>query len=224
MLTRVVVISSVIESRFDKTSRKLDIFDKDQTDERAAIGKLLQRAKDSKTEFVRTDGTYQEFKTFAELCISCVVRNDSWKLNFSRVNLNKFVTIEDECLAMLILENNAEEWIEQVENSEGNKPAKKRRLTKYTGKGRKVDGTKKGWTLEGKRRFNVMFDQVLKDRENVTSKQREENLMKDWSGEQTDRDLKLRAGAVTNNEQELQEEMKRMREEDEFIPRCSIGI
>ena len=31
---------------------------------------------------------------------------------------------------------------------------------------------KKGWKLEGKKRFNEMFDQVQKDRDDVTSKQR----------------------------------------------------
>lgn len=208
----------------DRNSRKLDIFEPDQTDERAAIGHLLQRAKDKKVEYVRRDGTYQELKLFAEACLSAVMMNQVWKMNFVRVKISQFVTLEDEALALLILENNVEEWIEQAERKEGEKPAKKRRLTRYTGKGRKIDGTKKGWSLEGKERFNAIFDVLEKERKSETSKQREDNLMKDWGGERDDKDLKLRAAVVTDNAEQLKKEMERIREEEKFVPRCSYRV
>ena len=214
----------VIKHRFNEQSKKLDIFDGGQTEERGAIGKLLQRAKDSKLEYIRKDGTYHEMKIFVELCVSSVISYESWSLNCTRISLSNFVTMADEALALLILENNVKEWIEQVEKKEGEKPAKKRRLTKYTGMGRKIDGTKKGWSLEGKMRFNAIFDVVQRDRSSETSKQREENMMKDWGGERTEKDLRVRAGAVTDNDEQLALEMKRMREEDLFVPRTCIGL
>ena len=142
---------SVLKTRLIRNTKDLDIFEKDQTDERKAIGLLIQRARDKKVEFIRTEGSYEELKLCAELCIGSVTSTDFWKQNYSRVPLSKFITVADEALTLLILENNVNEWIEQVEEKETENPSKKRRLTRYTGKGRKIDGTKKGWSLEGKK-------------------------------------------------------------------------
>ena len=49
-------------------------------------------------------------------------------------------------------------------------------------------------------------------------------MMKDWGGERTEKDLRVRAGAVTDNDEQLALEMKRMREEDLFVPRTCIGL
>ena len=224
ILTNVHFLVKVLKTRLDDNTKKLNIYDPDQTDKDKAIGLLLQRAIDKKVEFVRSDGTYEELKLCAELCFSNVKARDFWKNNCRMVPLSKFVTVSDEALTLLILENNCEEWIAQVQLKETQNPAKKRRLTRYTGKGRKIDGTKKGWTLEGKKRFNEIFDVIITQRNLETSKSRESNLMKDWGGAAEEKSLRLRAGATSKKEEEIQKEMDRIREEEMFVPRTSFGV
>ena len=224
VLTKLISLLKVLKKRVNETTKKLNIHEPDQTDKDKAIGLLLQRAIDKKVEFVRSEGSYEEFKLCAELCFSNVKTREFWKNNCSRVPVSKFITVADEALTLLILENNCEEWIAQVELKETQNPAKKRRLTRYTGKGRKVDGTKKGWTLEGKKRFNDIFDVIKNQRKLETSTSRESNMMKEWGGAAEEKSLRLRAGATSNKEEEIQKEMDRIREEENFVPRYSFGV
>ena len=207
-----------------KNTKKLDIFDKDQTEDKKAIGLLIQRAKDKKVEFIRSEGEYEEMKLCTELCIASSVSHDMWRQNYSRVPISKFITVADEAITLLILENNVKEWVEQVEEKETQNPPKKRRLTRYTGKGRKIDGTKKGWSLEGKKRYNEIFDKILEDRRSESSKSREKSMMKDWGSAMSEKDLRMRASAAATRSDEVQKEMERIREEDQFVPRTSFGV
>ena len=66
---------------------------------------------------------------------------------------------------------------------------KNNRKTKYTHRGQQNDGTRKGWSLEGKKRFKTIFTNIKIERERLTSKEREERLLKEWrneAGEQKD--------------------------------------
>ena len=219
------MVSLVLEHRVEKSTGKLNVYNQDLSEKDKAIGKVLRRAIDKKVEFFRTDSaTYEEFKVLAELCLSSVISSASWKANFSRVKLSNLLTVADEALALIVLENNVEEWIAQVEGKEQEKPSKKRKLTRYTGKGRKIDGTKKGWSMEGKRRYNLIFDEVVKNRNGEFSKSRETDLLKDWGNNAAEMDLRLRAVAVNNKEEEIKREMERIREEENFVPRTSFGL
>ena len=215
---------SVLKTRLDKNTGKLNVYDADQTEEQKAIGLLLRHALDRKVELVRGDGTYEEFKICAELCMSSLIGKEFWRQNYSRVELSKYITIADEAIALLILENNVEEWIKQVETKETEKPAKKRRVTRYTGKGRNLDGRKKGWSLEGKERYNKIFDVIEKERKGEKSISREKDLIKDWGGCATEKELRWRAiGAANGKEEEIKKEMERIREEEKFVPRNSLN-
>lgn len=122
-------------------------------------------------------GNDDVFQLCAEICFPCMVPNQTWKNNHQHVLLSKIVTIADEALALVVLENNFLEWIEIAK---GNEIDKKSRKTKYTHGGVNHDGTKKGWTLEGKLRFNCIFDEVQRQRETRTSKQLEARIKAIW--------------------------------------------
>lgn len=150
----------------------------------------------------------------AEMCLAVMTGREEWKLNHRKIHLSNFITIADEALALVVLENNLAEWTAQITNNETS-PPKKRRKTKYTGNGVREDGTKKGWSLEGKRRFNDIYDNVEKARAMAMSKDMEEKLMKEWDDEWKKSDKKEKERS--NSNEELNEQ--RMREEEEFVPR-----
>ncbi len=95
------------------------------------------------------------------------------------VGIKDLLTLSDESLALIILENNYEEWIDKAK---GKAIDKANRKTKYTHGGQRNNGTRKGWSLEGRKRFNMIFKQVKVERERVESRQREDRLMKEWAG------------------------------------------
>ena len=117
------------------------------------------------------------FRLCAELCFPWMVSKQTWKNNHQHVAISSLITIADEALALLILENNYLEWMELAKGKEIDKDT---RLTKYTHGGINSDGTKKGWTLEGKLRFNYIFDATKKERDKRNSKQMEAHIQKIW--------------------------------------------
>ena len=131
-----------------------------------------------KIENYRNEGTYQEFKTIVDLCLKNMVSAKHWKTNHSQIEVSGVVTHADEALALLVLENNLEEWIEKAK---GNTIEKDNRLTKYTNLGTRHNGTKKGWSLQGLKRFNEIFKAVKLERQRETSKDREKKLMEEWN-------------------------------------------
>ena len=149
--------------------------------------------------------TADAFRLYAEIFLKNTIRKRDWRLKHTRQNLRGFVTVADESLALIILENNVIEWIHEategaeyimtppppavvnVEQQEKgyteessldgaasrsssdtsnprtrtttNKRNKKRKKTRtlYTHGGINADGTKKGWTIEGIKRYNVIM-------------------------------------------------------------------
>ena len=115
-----------------------------------------------------------------------------WKEGRSNKTVSNLFTVADEALTILVLENNAKEWLEVVED-----PAyeRKRGDTKYTDTAffpkqtrqgtnskRKVARKAKinrGWNASGLRRYNKLYAQTRKNREGacgMNSMQWEENL------------------------------------------------
>ena len=142
------------------------------------IFNLIKSLDEDRIHNIRDTNDVQLFKLCAEICFPCLVSKTTWKNNHQHVVLSKLITIADESLALLILENNYLEWIELAKGNEIDKKAP--RLTKYTHGGTNRDGTKKGWSLEGKIRFNKVFDEVQVQRDKRSSKQMETEIKELW--------------------------------------------
>lgn len=106
-----------------------------------------------------------------------MVSSKHWKLNHKDLEISGMTTNADEALALLVLENNYKEWIEKAK---GNAIDPKNRLTLYTNQGIRHNGTKKGWSLDGLRRFNEIFGEVKLQRAREVSREREKKLMEEW--------------------------------------------
>lgn len=141
------------------------------------LGEIKERLDKETIEKYRTEGTYNEFKAIVRICLKSMISAKHWKMNKARLELSGLMTVADEALALVILENNYKEWIEKAK---GNKIDKKNRLTKYTNKGLRHNGTKKGWSLSGLKRFNTIFKAIKLEREREASKTREVQLLEEW--------------------------------------------
>ena len=177
---------------------------------------LIKCLENGEIHEIRAKGNIEMFKICAELCFSAIANKQTWKNNHQHVALSNIITIADEALALVILENNFAEWIELTK---GNEIDKKRRLTKYTHGGQNGDSAKKGWTLEGKLRFNEIFDKTQKEREKRISKQMEARIRKRWYDEDPSNRKKNNGKKLTlNEEQEL--EMR----EAQYVPRTDFDL
>lgn len=133
-----------------------------------------------------------KFKYFVEICLVHMGAKNTWNEGRSIKTVSNLFTVADEALTILVLENNAKEWLEVVED-----PAyeHKRGDTKYTDTTsfpkptRQGTNTKrkvarkakvnKGWNTSGLRRYNALYAQTRKNREGacgMNSMQWEENL------------------------------------------------
>ena len=85
--------------------------------------------------------------------------------------------------------------------------------TIYTSQGENKDGTKKGWTLDGKIRFNSIYDSIVLERNTNRSKELEKGLQEMWRAEagQSKKGKEKSAGD--------EEEDVRRAEEEAFVPR-----
>lgn len=90
-----------------------------------------------------------------DCAVGCVVGRRVWKKNSDLVPLRLFVTASDEAFAMLVLENNAEKWIDEIENP--GKSRKDRSLSRYT-EGIKESTSPNKWGKEGIQRFLELFE------------------------------------------------------------------
>lgn len=142
------------------------------------ICNLMKLLDEDRIHKIRDTNDTDLFKLCAEICFPCLVSKITWKNNHQHVVLSKLITIADESLALLILENNYMEWIEIAKGNEIDRKAP--RLTKYTHGGINKDGTKKGWSLEGKIRFNTVFDEIQIQRDKRSSKELEVRVKESW--------------------------------------------
>ena len=115
------------------------------------------------------------FGTFVEVCLVHMIPRNMWKANRLRYAISEIFSVADEGLALVLLENNAEEWKTVAESGRNVKMNERKR--KYTHQ-KSADGkeTCKGWVREGILRFNSFCALVLKGRE--MGKEGEEDLGK----------------------------------------------
>ena len=184
---------------------------------RSPISDLIKCLEDGEIHLIRSKNDDELFKLCAELCFPWMVNKQSWKNNHQHVAISTIITIADETLALLVLENNFLEWIELAKGNEINK---KSRMTKYTHGGSNKDGTKKGWTLEGKLRFNKIFDQTQIEREKRESKQMEARIKTMWYNENP---MNQRNNNSTNNETSTEEQDLELREQL-YVPRTDFDL
>lgn len=164
---------------------------------------IKERLDKQSIEKYRTEGTYTEFKMIVNLCLKSMVSVKHWKRNKGQLEISGMVTVADEALALLVLENNIEEWIEKAK---GNNIDKNNRLTKYTNKGIRHNGTRKGWCLEGLKRFNTIFKEIKLERDKETSRDREAKLLQEWGSD-----------GSSNNRTEPEGQMEAMETAEEEI-------
>ena len=167
------------------TEAKLHKNTNDEVDieEAPVLKEIVKRIEEGKIENYRTNATESEFKMIVEICLKPMVSSKHWKLNHKQLEVSGMTTNADEALALLVLENNYKEWIEKAK---GNTIDPKNRLTKYTNQGIRHNGTKKGWSLDGLKRFNEIFKEVKIQRSSELSRRRERNLMEEWERDDED--------------------------------------
>ena len=174
----------------------------------------MKRVRDGKVETIRAEGTDEEFQLLCEICFEPMMSREQWKLNHSKIAMSTLLTVSNESFSLLTLENNIEEWMESA--VKGQDAVKRGEKTKYTSVGMNKDGTKKSWSLEGKKRFNEIYDAVVRERASQRSKTREKWLIGEWSKTCKDAGRRNKAG---NTEEDNAAELERIREEESFVPR-----
>ena len=174
------------------------------------FARLLNLAIDGATETIRTNCTEEEFEISAKMFLQVMLPSAIWRRNYSNVKLSSFVSIADESFAYLCLENNVEEWIEVVEGKEKDNPDRKKGdKTKWTGpkSGKNVKGRKRGWSLEGRKRYNKLFLAVIEARKTKESSDFENNLLQKWKAED-DRGTKPDEDDAKEDEEETRKTAK----------------
>ena len=177
----------------------------------SAIFFLLKALDDKKIHKVRDQNNDNLFMLCAEICFPSLVSKQKWKNNHQHVAISNLITIADESLALLILENNYLEWIEL---SKGNAIDKNNRLMKYTYGGENQNGTKKGWSLEGKLRFNTIFDECQVQREKRASKDMESRIKAVWH----------ERNPVNAQAERNQDMTTAQNEESQYVPRSDFDL
>ena len=149
------------------------------------------------------------------MCYPTMVGNQRWNIRHTDCMLRTLVTEADEALAAVIFENNFEEWDMLAR---GLKVDKNKRLTRYTHGGDKSGGTKKGWSLQGKERYNEMFDTIeMLRRSNSSGEKLEMEMNRIWK----ENGMRRKRKQSHLDEEEAEAEERRKEREESFKPRFS---
>ena len=144
-----------------------------------------------------------------------MVGNQKWKIRHTEGLLRTLITEADKALAAVIFENNFEEWDMLARGLEIDK---NKRLTRYTHGGEESGGARKGWSIEGKERYNDMFDAIDRLRRNRNyGENLEMELNRLWL--ENSRSLKRKRSHL--GEEEAEAEQRRREREEQFKPRFS---
>jgi hypothetical protein len=115
------------------------------------------------------------FFLFMHLCVQNVIFKRKWMTKCMTVKYIDFVTISDEALAFLVLENNAQRYFDMVDDEVEKKDYAKPIYTDVVKKGCNMQ---RGWTQEGKKRFMTLYKQIYAYRNERNNKKRIEDLGK----------------------------------------------
>ena len=120
------------------------------------------------------------FDTFVNYCLVNFTTSLNWRYKSYNTNISEIFTDSDEGLCMLILENNAQDFLKVC--STGNALSRKESMTKYTKSKGGPNAKFKGWNRKGIKRFNQLVHSVKIYRATVHSQALEETLKDKYEG------------------------------------------
>lgn len=128
------------------------------------------------------------FEKLALVCFQSVLPRKKWLSNFDKKVLSNYLTVADEALAYLILENNFVDWLmiakKQVEDVKKRKKETKYTMVALSGGGRGTSVFRKGWSYEGKVRYNEYYDLISEKRKVQGVVKMEEEVLNSWKTEE----------------------------------------
>ena len=151
---------------------------------------IVERIRGQTIHKLRLDGTLEVYKLYCELLYPVIVGKQKWKMNHCHIGIKTLTTVADEALVALLLENNIEEWVDLAKGGTINAMERK---TKYTHGGPGKNGTKKGWSLEGRQRYNTLHGEVKSIRNDRNVNITDESLKRLWSTVNIPRSLRRAA-------------------------------
>jgi len=134
------------------------------------------------------------YTTFFDKFLPCATKKTLWETQIERVasdldatKVPSICTVSDEAFALLLLENSFDRWVDlhiRHKGASGQRRGLQGRGLKsdvpplYTRGGIKFEQAEmqkmeKGWSAEGRLRFNVLWDQVVQDRADNPSFERD---------------------------------------------------
>ena len=120
------------------------------------------------------------FDTFVNYCLVNFTTSLNWRYKSYNTNISDIFTKSDESLCMLILENNATDFLKVY--TTGSIVTRKEYKTKYTKSKGNGNAKFKGWNRNGIKRFNFLVKNVKKNRSLVQSHELEIKLKQKYEG------------------------------------------
>ena len=108
------------------------------------------------------DAGKEMFFFFFDVVLVMMISRSIWKSRHMNQKLSEFTTIGDEALAMLLLENMAQDVLNLSNDVAVTRTTSKAKYTKTRKDVR--DGKMKGWSTAGIKRYNVLFAEVKSKR------------------------------------------------------------
>ena len=139
-------------------------------------------------DFLKGRQSVDTYTLFFDTFMPCVTKKSSWITQIAKAGIKKdakgvvcLCTVSDEAFALLLMENSFDRWLDLYRQGFGNAKQQQHRRSKdrgfhsnvsplYTSGGIKYESTEgaqsfKGWSDEGRLRFNALFDYVKQDRQ-----------------------------------------------------------
>ena len=149
--------SDTIEVVKEKMKKIIDI---------AVAGDALQNLR-------QEPGNFEIFETLVSFCLIHFTTSFNWRYNAYSVVIYELFTPPDEALCILLLENNAADYVKM--HDEQRKINRKESKPKWT-KVESSDKKFKGWDRRGIRRFNVIVKAITTNRQLTVSQNMEHKL------------------------------------------------
>ena len=118
-------------------------------------------------------GNFEIFETLVSFCLINFTTSFNWRYNAYSVGISEIFTPSDEALCILLLENNAADYVKM--HDEQRKINRKESKPKWT-KVESSDKKFKGWDRRGIRRFNVIVKAITTNRQLTASQNMEQKL------------------------------------------------
>ena len=141
------------------------------------------------------------FDIFVNYCLVNFTTSLNWRYKSYNTNISDIFTESDESLCMLILENNAEDFLKVYET--GNIVTRKESRTKYTKSKGHINAKFKEWNRNGIKRFNLLVRTVKKNRSLACSLELEMKLKQKYEGIFKDSNHSNILGNESENEDDM---------------------